>query len=229
MNPAEISNGLFITLEGGEGSGKTTQGIRLAKHLRQIGYPVVQTKEPGGTDIGQALREIVMSNHHKDMVPETELLIYLADRAQHVHSKIIPAIRQGKIVISDRYHDSSVAYQHFARGVPLETLDFIFRKLTGGLVPTLTFVLDIPPESALTRIKQRGITNPDSISKFEEEALSFHRKVRQGFLNIAKNEPERVRVIDGTQSPDRVFNRIVEILTPILPPIRKKGKNNESF
>ncbi|RLE24629.1 MAG: dTMP kinase, partial [Acidobacteria bacterium] len=112
MNSVDIGTGLFSTLEGGEGSGKTTQGEMLNRYLQDLGHPVVWTKEPGGTDIGQALRKVVMSNRHRDMVPETELLIYLADRTQHVKSKIIPAIAEGKIVISDRYHDSSVAYQH---------------------------------------------------------------------------------------------------------------------
>ncbi len=211
------NSGLFITLEGGEGSGKTTQGKQLVHHLEKMGYPVVWTKEPGGTDIGRSLREVVMSNLHQDMVPETELLIYMADRTQHVKSKILPALRDGKIVISDRYHDSSVAYQHFARGVPMTTLNFLFRKLVGGLVPDITFVLDMPPEAAMSRIKKRGIADPSSLSKFEEEALSFHRKVRQGFLKIAELEPKRVKVIPADRPREEVFQQISRHLSALLP------------
>ncbi len=216
MRSTDSSGGLFITLEGGEGSGKTTQGILLTRHLQEMGHRVVWTKEPGGTDIGQALRTVVMSNRHKNMVPETELLIYLADRTQHVKSKIIPAIREGKIVISDRYHDSSVAYQHFARGVPMATLDFLFRNLAGGLVPDITFFLDIPPGAAMKRVAKRVISDPDSLSKFEEETPSFHRKVRQGFLEIANREPDRVKVISADQPQDVVFARIISFLDPLL-------------
>ncbi|NOZ12938.1 MAG: dTMP kinase [Acidobacteria bacterium] len=219
--------GLFITLEGGEGSGKTTQGNQLVHRLKEMGYPVVWTKEPGGTDIGRSLREVVMSNRHKDMVPETELLIYMADRTQHVKSKILPALRDGKIVISDRYHDSSVAYQHFARGVPMTTLNFLFRELAGGLIPNITFVLDMAPETAIRRIKKRGITDPASLSKFEEEALPFHRKVRHGFLKIAELEPERVKVIPADRPREEVFQQISRHLSALLP---SNGENShESF
>ncbi len=226
MNSVDIGTGLFITLEGGEGSGKTTQGEMLNRYLQDLGHPVVWTKEPGGTDIGQALRKVVMSNRHGDMVPETELLIYLADRTQHVKSKIIPAIAEGKIVISDRYHDSSVAYQHFARGVPMDTLDFLFQRLAGGLVPDITFVLDISPETAMKRIEKRSISDPGSLSKFEEEARSFHRKVRQGFLDISRKAPGRVKVIPADQAPDKIFGQILDILTPLLPPTTSGDTNS---
>lgn len=226
MRSTDSSGGLFITLEGGEGSGKTTQGELLTRRLQEMGHRIVWTKEPGGTDIGQALRTVVMSNRHKNMVPETELLIYLADRTQHVKSKIIPAIREGKIVISDRYHDSSVAYQHFARGIPIATLDFLFRNLAGGLVPDITFFLDIPPEAAMKRVEKRVISDPDSLSKFEEEAHSFHRKVRQGFLEIANREPDRVKVISADQPQDIVFARIMSFLDPLLSSSPAGGKSS---
>lgn len=223
MTSTDRNRGLFITLEGGEGSGKSTQGKMLASYLREKGHHVVWTKEPGGTEIGQALRQVVMSTHHGDMVPETELLIYLADRAQHVKARILPAIREGEIVISDRYHDSSVAYQHFARGVPMATLDFLFRNLAGDLVPDITFVLDISPETAMKRIEKRTITHPDSLSKFEEEELSFHRKVRQGFLKIAEKEPNRVKVIAADQPREDIFDQILPFLIPLLPATHPGG------
>lgn len=226
MRATDTTTGLFVTLEGGEGSGKTTQGKLLSRHLQEMGHSVVWTKEPGGTEIGQALRKVVMSNRHKNMVPETELLIYLADRTQHVKSKIIPAIREGKIVISDRYHDSSVAYQHFARGIPMATLDFLFRNLAGGLVPDITFFLDIPQKAAMKRVEKRIISDPDSLSKFEEETHSFHRKVRQGFLEIAEREPDRVKVISADQSRDVVFNRMLSFLNPLLPSPPAGGKSS---
>ncbi len=226
MKPTVAGTGLFITLEGGEGSGKSTQGKMLTSHLQEKGHRVVWTKEPGGTDIGQALRKVVMSNRHGDMVPETELLIYLADRAQHVKSKILPAIQKGEIVISDRYHDSSVAYQHFARGVPITTLNFLFQKLAGGIIPDITFILDISPEAAMKRIEKRTISDPDSLSKFEEEALSFHRKVRQGFLEIAEKEPDRVKIIPADQPRNEIFNQILSFLNPLLPAIFDRGKSS---
>ena len=216
--------GLFITLEGGEGSGKSTQGELLAADLRGKGYEVVLTREPGGTDIGRALREVVMSTCHQDMAPETELLIYLADRAQHVKTRIIPSLKKGNIVISDRYHDSSVAYQHFARGVPMKTLDFIFRNLTGNLIPDITFVLDISPEAAMKRIEKRSVTDPESLSKFEEEALVFHRKVREGFIAISRKEPDRVKLIPADAQKDEIFRQILAHLKPILPPTPGKGE-----
>ncbi|NOY22027.1 MAG: dTMP kinase [Acidobacteria bacterium] len=226
MKPIVADTGLFITLEGGEGSGKSTQGEMLTRHLQEKGYRVVWTKEPGGTDIGQALRKVVMSNRHGDMVPETELLIYLADRTQHVKSKILPAIREGNIVISDRYHDSSVAYQHFARGVPMATLDFLFQNLAGGLVPDITFILDISPDTAMKRIEKRTVSDPGSMSKFEEETLSFHKKVRQGFLEIAAKEPNRVKVIPADQPRNEIFNRILSFLNPVLPAIPDGEKSS---
>jgi dTMP kinase len=223
MKSTETSSGFFITLEGGEGSGKSTQGEMLTRHLQGKGHHVVWTKEPGGTEIGQALRKVVMSTHHGDMVPETELLIYLADRTQHVKSKILPAMREGGIVISDRYHDSSVAYQHFARGVPMATLDFLFRNLAGALVPDITFVLDISPETAIKRIEKRTVEHPESLSKFEEEALSFHRKVRQGFLEIAAKEPNRVKVIPADRPREDIFDHILTFLIPLLPATHPGG------
>ena len=209
--------GRFVTLEGGEGSGKSTQSRFIGDWLRAEGYNVLLTSEPGGTEIGQALRQVLMDNRNRDIVPETELLLYIADRAQHVSTRIIPALETGAIVISDRYHDSSVAYQHFARGVPMETLNFLFHNLAGGLVPDLTLVLDLSIETAMARIEKRSVSDPSSVSRFEEEERIFHENVRRGFHAIAAEDPERVRLIDGDRSPETVFQEIQRLILPILP------------
>lgn len=203
-----IPGGLFITLEGGEGSGKSTQAIRIKNWLQDRGHKVLLTSEPGGTRIGRLLREVVMNPAHDEIVPETELMLYIADRAQHVRTRIQPALDEGAIVISDRYHDSSVAYQHFGRGVPMAVLDFLFEHLTGGLRPRLTFVLDLPVEDAMNRVKLRTDRDPATHSRFEEEALAFHHRVRNGFLEIARCEPDRVKRIDAGADPDQVFAQI---------------------
>ncbi len=209
--------GRFITLEGGEGSGKSTQARLIRDWLAAEGHPVLLTSEPGGTEIGQALRQVLMANQNTDMVPETELLLYIADRAQHVRARILPALAEGHIVISDRYHDSSVAYQHYARGVPMATLDFLFHELAGGLVPDLTIVMDLPIPVAMERIQRRSVTDPDSVSRFEEEALAFHERVRDGFHRIAASDPDRVKLVDGHRDQQDVFASVRQLIQGILP------------
>lgn len=209
--------GRFITLEGGEGSGKSTQARLIRDWLATEGHPVMLTSEPGGTEIGQALRQVLMANQNTDMVPETELLLYIADRAQHVRARILPALTDGHIVISDRYHDSSVAYQHYARGVPMATLDFLFQELAGGLVPDLTIVMDLPIPAAMERIQRRSLSDPDSVSRFEEEARTFHERVREGFHRIAATDPDRVKLVDGNRDQQEVFASIQQLIRKVLP------------
>ncbi len=203
-----VPGGMFVTLEGGEGSGKSTQARRIGQWLRKEGYRILLTSEPGGTPIGRMLREVVMNPAHREIVPETELLLYIADRAQHVQTRILPELREGAIVVSDRYHDSSVAYQHYGRGVPMDILNFLFNNLAGGLQPHLTFVLDLPVEDAMKRVRHRADKDPASHSRFEEEELAFHKRVRNGFLEIVRTDPQRVKRVDGTGSPDQVFEQI---------------------
>lgn len=193
--------GFFITLEGPEGAGKSTQARLLADALRSAGYEVVVTAEPGGDPVAQEIRTILL--HSKSaIVPEAELLLYLASRAQHVRHVVLPALESGAIVVSDRYADSSFAYQGYARGIDLDTLRKLNDFATGGLTPDLTILLDIPVEDGLERQQDRN--------RFEAESVEFHQKVRAGFLELAEREPERWAVIDARGSVGEVAGRVLE-------------------
>lgn len=183
--------GMFITFEGPDGSGKSTQATLLAQKLREEGYSVLLTREPGGTALGEVVRGILLGKD-LEMANETEALLYAAARAQHVGEKIKPALGQGKIVICDRFVDSSLAYQGYGLGLSLKELKKINYFATGGLKPNLTFLLDLEPGWGLARArKERG-----AMDRIEERALEFHSKVRHGFLDLAKQEEERFCVIE---------------------------------
>lgn len=191
--------GIFITLEGPEGSGKSTQAQIVADFLRSAGQRVLITAEPGGDPIAEQIRAILL---HSDsaIVPEAELLLYLAARAQHVRHIVLPALERRDVVISDRYADSSFAYQGYGRGIDLAKLRMLNDFATGGLVPDLTILLDVPVELGLERQKDRN--------RFEAESVEFHRKVRAGFLDLARLEPQRWVVIDASQTPEEVAGRM---------------------
>ncbi|MBI2844300.1 MAG: dTMP kinase [Armatimonadetes bacterium] len=190
---------MFITLEGPEGSGKSTQAQIVADFLRSAGQRVLITAEPGGDPIAEQIRAILL---HSDsaIVPEAELLLYLAARAQHVRHIVLPALERRDVVISDRYADSSFAYQGYGRGIDLAKLRMLNDFATGGLVPDLTILLDVPVELGLERQKDRN--------RFEAESVEFHRKVRAGFLDLARLEPQRWVVIDASQTPEEVAGRM---------------------
>ncbi len=191
---------MFITLEGPDGSGKTTQARLLAEWLREHGYEVVLTREPGGTDIGDQIRKVLHDSHNTAMDARTEILLYSASRAQHVAQRIRPALATGKIVISDRYADSTLAYQGYGRGLDLETLRAITAFATGGLTPNLTLYLDIAPQEGLQRRQLSG----DEWNRLDAEALEFHQRVRTGYLELVKQEPERWVVINAARSVEEV-------------------------
>ena len=184
----------FITIEGVEGAGKTTQAARLADTLRRDGHEVVLTREPGGTELGRSLRSLLLDESSLAPTPQTELLLYLADRAEHVERLIRPALERGAIVIADRFSDSMIAYQGHGRGVPIETVRGLDDFARGGVEPALTFVLDLPPEDGLERIRATR-----SSDRLENEDIEFHRRVRAGFQAIAKEHPERVIVVDARE------------------------------
>ncbi len=194
-----MKKGFFLTLEGPEGAGKTTLGERLAGWFRERGAEVVLTREPGGTPLGRRIRELLLST---PMEAETEFLLYLADRAEHTRRVIRPALLAGRVVISDRYADSSYAYQGHGRGLPLAWMRAATEGATGGLAPDLTLLLDLDPEVGLARV--RG-----GRDRLEAEDLAFHRRVRQGFLTLAAAEPERFAVIPADRDPERVFRSAV--------------------
>jgi dTMP kinase len=193
-----MAAGIFITLEGVEGSGKTTQAALLAEELRRRGRRVTLTREPGGTRAGEAIRAIFL-DPAVSLGVAAELLLVLADRAQHVREKLRPALAAGEIVISDRYSDSTTAYQGYGRGFDLKLLGELNRLASEGVQPDLTIVLDCPAETGLARTRTRARGDARGYDRFEGEQLGFHRRVREGFLSIARAEPARVTVIDSTR------------------------------
>jgi dTMP kinase len=197
--------GLFITFEGGEGTGKTTQIARLAKALEAAGRRVVVTREPGGSQIANRIRSLLLDPKSKGLVPMAELFLYEASRAQHVADVIRPALKEGKVVICDRFADSSIVYQGAARGLPASLVSQLNKIATGGLEPRLTFLLDLDPRIGLARVGARGI-----LDRMEKEALGFHKKVRAGYLKLAKANPRRFRVINSSQSRDSIHEQILD-------------------
>jgi dTMP kinase len=203
-------HGLFIALEGGEGAGKTTQARMLAIWLREQGYDVITTREPGATKVGMRLRALLLDTAHAGMSPRAEALMYAADRAQHVAEVIGPALDRGAVVITDRYVDSSLAYQGAARGLRSEDVAWLSHWATGGLTPDLTILLDLPPLDGLGRRTR-------SMDRLEAESSEFHERVRAGFLGLAHREPERYLVLDATRPPAELTAEIEDRLRDLLP------------
>jgi dTMP kinase len=205
---------MFITFEGIEGSGKSTQVGRLIPVLKARGYDCLSTREPGATRIGGKIRAILLDSDHDAITPTTELLLYQADRAQHISEVIRPALSTGKIVISDRFFDATIVYQGYARGFDLKQIRILQAIVVGDLTPDLTVVLDLPVEQGLRRAWKRIESRKESQreDRFEKESEAFHRKVRQGYLRLAEMEPERFRVIDASADPDRVHQVVTDVV-----------------
>ena len=206
---------MFISFEGIEGSGKTTQIKHLDTFLRNNGHDCVITREPGGTRIGEKIRAILLDPASKDMDPLTELLLYTADRAQHIRELVLPFLSAGKTVLCDRFYDATVVYQGFARGLDIGLINTLHRLLFENLKPDITLLLDLPPEKGLLRAWKQ-IENGDRESvetRFEEEKRSFHHMVRSGYLELARLEPQRFKVIDASMEENQVRNEIIKILS----------------
>jgi dTMP kinase len=201
---------LFITLEGIEGCGKSTQAGLLADFCRAKGKDVVLTREPGGSSLGLDLRRILLSMENQGLSQEAELFLYLADRAQHVHSLITPALESGRAVISDRFTDSTIAYQGYGRGLDPGLLDQLNRMAVRGLTPDLTILLDLPAETGIKRARQRNAQDNLTIAegRFEAEDLEFHRKIRQGYLTWASLNRDRFFIVDAAQDPETIYRII---------------------
>ncbi len=201
---------MFITFEGIEGCGKSTQARHLKDYLEGNGREVLLTLEPGGSRLGKELRKMLLSLENNDLTREAELFLYLADRTQHVQQVIRPALHTGKTVISDRFIDSTVAYQGFGREMHVQTLQNMNRVAVDGTWPDLTFLLDLSPETGLRRALERNMVQniTSSEGRFEAEALDFHIRVRLGYLELASQEPQRIVVLDAAEDQDTVFDRV---------------------
>lgn len=204
--------GFFISLEGIEGSGKTTQAKLLTEHISSLGFDVLLTREPGGTAIGERIRDLLLDNESVRMTSITELFLYLASRAQHVRETIMPALTQGKIVICERYNDATLAYQGFGRGLDLDMITKLLEIATDKLEPDLTVVLDLDVEEGLTRASRRS----NKTDRLENEDLSFHKRVRNGYIFIANKFPDRVKVLDASDTILNVHKNVKAIVDQAL-------------
>ena len=216
-----ISGGFFISLEGPEGGGKSTQAKRLAESLRTRGYDVLQTREPGGTPLGEELRRLVKHLPESDApCPEAELLLITASRAQLVQHVITPFLEQGGIVVCDRFADSTTVYQGFVRGLDMDCVRMLHTLTVRGRWPDLTLLLDIDTETSFKRTQTR-ISGQQATDRFENEGPTFHRRVRQGFLNLARSDQERFRIIQAREAPDAVHQVIMETVDSALARLQK--------
>lgn len=198
--------GLFITFEGPDGSGKSTQITRLKEYLTSKGYDVLLVREPGGTKISEKIRSVILDTENKEMDPICEAMLYAASRAQLTHQVIMPALEEGRMVIADRFVDSSIVYQGYARGLGEEMVGTINSYATGGLVPDVTFLINIPAEVGIARKN-----NQKKLDRLEEEDISFHKKVHEGYDRL-KTKNDRIVEIDGTKDRDEIEREILDII-----------------
>ncbi len=201
------SGGLFISFEGIEGCGKSTQAKLLESWLKAQGFKVVLTREPGGPSISEKIRRILLDNRNKGMSDLTELLLLQASRVQHLVQVILPALKAGKVVLCDRFADSSTAYQGYGRGMDLKMVNELNQFAVDGHWPQLTLVLDLPVEKGFLRAQGRR----RNLDRMETQALKFHKRVRQGFKAIASGDPKRVKILDGSQSPDVIHAAVRQL------------------
>ncbi len=198
---------LFITFEGGEGAGKTTLIEGIFRHLSSLGYSVLKTREPGGTKIGEKIRSLLLEIREEKLSPYAELSLFLAARAQHIEEVILPALESGKIVLCDRFNDSSVAYQGVARNLGKEGVAEACRFISQGLEPDLTFYLDIEPSLGLSRVQRTRVQD-----RIEQEGLSFHAKIRKAYLDLVTENPKRMLLIDASLPKERVYQSAISAI-----------------
>ena len=206
-----MSSGLFITVEGTDGSGKTTQIQLMKQYLENRGYAVILTREPGGTQVSEKIRDLVLDKENSDITPITEMILYAASRAQHVSQLIKPALEEGKVVICDRFVDSSYAYQGFGRNIDLRAIADVNRIAVDGIIPDITFFLDIDVETAIKR--RVAATEADRI---EQEKLDFHKNVYDGYKKLSVLYPERIKTIDAQRTVEEIADEIKEHLIGII-------------
>ncbi|MGE4213446.1 MAG: dTMP kinase [Anaerotignaceae bacterium] len=206
-----MMRGKFITVEGTDGAGKSTQIELLVKYLQHRGFEVVVTREPGGTSISEKIREIILDVENSEMSDITEALLYAASRAQHISQKIKPAVEAGKVVICDRFVDSSIAYQGYARGLKMSLIEDVNGYAVDGMIPDATLFFDIKPEIGIARKK-----NVQSLDRIEKETLDFHYKVYNGYKELLQKYPKRMKRIDAQKNVEEVHAQVVEVLKEIL-------------
>lgn len=199
-----MTQGLFITFEGPDGCGKTTQMKLLAEYFTKNGKEVVLTREPGGKGLGEKVREILL-NYDGEVSDRCESFLFLADRAQNIDIIVNPAVKQGKIVLCDRHIDSTVAYQGYGRGLDIERINMLNNLATNGKKPDLTFVFDVDVETSMKRVGKEK-------DRMESAGMEFHNRVRQGYLELAKQEPQRIKVIDATKSIEEIHKKVVSLI-----------------
>lgn len=216
--------GCLITLEGGEGAGKSTLMDSLALTLNQKGYDVIKTREPGGSKLGETIRQLLLQRHSSfEIGKQAELLLFLAARAQHIEELIRPAIQRGSVVLCDRFNDSTIAYQGAARGISTQQTETFCNLVCGEITPNLTLFLDIDPEVGLLRSKHLTKEHAKSgeLDRIEDEKIEFHQRVRDGFLRIVNKDPERVKKIDATLSKEQVFQEALQFVESYLSTYQK--------
>lgn len=216
----------FITIEGIEGSGKSTLRSKLADFVRSSDREVIITREPGATDLGRSLRNILLSPETKNLSSHAELMLFCADRAQHVEEVIRPALERGAVVLCDRYVHSTLAYQGYGRGLDMEILSSISNFVTGGLMPDMVLLLDLDPAKALGRVQTRAekstlsfnvsrLEQQGEIDRFEQQSLEFHTRIRDGFLKLAEEDPQRFTIIDAANDPDSVLSEAISAIKAV--------------
>ncbi|EWG99051.1 dTMP kinase [Halomonas sp. BC04] len=207
-----MNQGRMIVIDGSNGAGKTTVIGALRDHLKYQGREALFTREPGGTPIGEKIREILLSTDAGEMAPVTELMLFAAARAQHVREKILPALQAGKVVVCDRFDSATLSFQHHARGLPLELITTLNDLAVDGLQPDLTIILDLDPEVGLARVGTRG----SNLDRLEKETLDFLHKAREGYLTQARLNPERFVVVDASQPLDHVLSEVLQVVDQLL-------------
>lgn len=211
-----VKHGRFLSFEGIEGCGKTTQIAILSEYLTKRSIPYTITREPGGTAVGDGIRKIVLNSETIHLTAASELLLFYASRSQNIAEKIVPALSRGEVVICDRFYHASMAYQGYGRGIPLEFIDKLTDLVCGEYRPEITILLDIAPEIGLTRARARNAQRADDEGRFEMEDVVFYTKIRNGYMDLAKKDPEHVKVIAADRSIEEVHRAVVEIVVKTL-------------
>ena len=217
-----VPRGFFVTLEGIEGSGKSTHARRLEQAVRELGFLPYLTREPGGTPLGDALRSLALGDQEEPPVAEAELFIILAARAQHVQQVVLPRLDRGEVVISDRFSDATLAYQGGGRGLGIDRVQIVGELATSGLMPDLTLLCDLPVKVALERVHHRRDRGGD-YNRFDQEKHEFYEAVRAAYLELARREPDRIQIVRSTDPKDEITERLKEILIPKLLQRAKDG------